>query len=156
VSKLEGTWRKLHPVPKVVQPTTVTVTYRPTVVDSRAVQRPVVAHTTPDVPSVFARQLSVNGKDYSIEMPMETYKAMDEAIEVNNDAASHDDVLNVALLLFKNYVDAATAMSESSGGGGSTPSGWGKSKDEDDRDWARRCARHASWLCKPIKRRRTR
>ena len=155
-SRLEGTWRNLHPVPKVVQQAPAVTPHRPTVVDSRTAQRPVVAQSTPDVPSVFARLLSVNGKDYSIEMPMETYKAMDEAIEVNSGDATHDDILNVALLLFRNYVDAATAMSESSGGGGSTPSGWGKDKDEDDRDWARRCARHASWLCKPIRRRRTR
>ena len=28
---------------------------------------------------------------------------------------------------------------------------FGLDKDEDERDWARHCAQHASWLCKPIR-----
>ena len=55
----------------------------------------------------------------------------------------------VFLILFAGYLDAATQMSESSGGGGSTPDGWGKDEDEDDLEWARRCARMASHMCRP-------
>jgi len=40
-------------------------------------------------------------------------------------------------------------MSESSGGGGRTPDGWGRDKDEDDLEWARRCAKMASQMCRP-------
>ena len=64
--------------------------------------------------------------------------------------------MKVVLLLCRNYVGAARAMSEAWGGGGSPGSGWGRDKDEDDRDWARRCAMQANWLCKPIKRSRRR
>ena len=62
--------------------------------------------------------------------------------------------MKVAVLLFLGYVDAATTMSESCGGGGGTESGWGKKDDEDDLEWARRCAAKASWLCKPMGRSR--
>lgn len=42
-------------------------------------------------------------------------------IEVpDNSNATHEDILKVSMLLFLNYVDAATAMSESYGGGGGT------------------------------------
>ena len=68
-----------------------------------------------------------------------------------NESVSRENILYVAMLLFMGYVDAATTVSESCGGGGGTSSGWSKDKDEDDRDRARRCAQHASWLCKPIR-----
>ena len=64
--------------------------------------------------------------------------------------ASNDivDVQRTALLLFAGYLDTATQMSESCGGGGSTPDGWGRDKDEDNLEWARRCARMANRMCK--------
>ena len=114
-------------------------------------ERQNIAQSKPEIPSVFRKILSVDGKSYSIKMPMEAYKTMEDAIEVPDESMPFENVLNVAMLLFMNYVDAATTVSESCGGGGSTPSNWGKDKDEDERDWARRCAQHASWLCKPIR-----
>ena len=82
------------------------------------------------------------------------YKELDSNIVVpENSNATHEDILKVAMLLFLNYVDAATQMYESLGGGGGTDSGWGKDKDEDELEWARRCAKMANWLCKPIVRR---
>ena len=110
-----------------------------------------VAQTQPEEPSNFRKILSVDSKDYSIAMPMEAYKALEDAIEVPDESIPFENVLNVAMLLFMNYVDAATTVSESCSGGGSTPSNWGKDKDEDERDWAHRCAQHANWLCKPIR-----
>ena len=86
-------------------------------------------------------------------MPRTAFDTMKSCIEVpENGSASHNDILNVAMLLFMNYLDAATSMSESCGGGGSPGIGWGRDKDDDDREWARRCARQANCLCKPIKR----
>ena len=155
-SKLEATWKKLRPVaPSVVKPSSTVVTSQTTgrkPITERYTERQNAAHTKPVIPSVFRKILSVDDKNYSITMPLETYRAMDEAIGTPNEGVSRENVLNVAMLLFLNYVDAATAMSESCGGGGGTSSDWGKDKDEDEREWARRCAQHAKWLCKPIKR----
>ena len=95
--------------------------------------------------------MSVGGKNYSIAMPVDAYKAMKESIESPDESVPFENVLNVAMLLFMNYVDAATTISESCGGGGSTPSNWGKDDDEDERERARRYAQHANWLCKPIR-----
>ena len=55
-------------------------------------------------------------------MPLDAFKAMKDAIEVPDESVPFENVLNVAMLLFMNYVDAATSMSGSCGGGGSTPS----------------------------------
>jgi len=155
VPKLEATWKKLHPVaPSVMKPSSSVGTSQTTErkpITERDSKRQSVTLTESEVPSVFRKILSVDDKHYSIMMPMEAYTAMRETIEVPDESMPFENVLNVALLLFMNYVDAATSMSESCGGGGSTPSNWGKDKDEDERDWARRCAILANWLCKPIR-----
>ena len=154
-SKLEATWKKLHPIaPSIVKPSSTVGTPQTTErkpLTERNSERQNIAQSKPEIPSVFRKILSVDGKSYSIKMPMEAYKTMEDAIEVPDEYMPFENVLNVAMLLFMNYVDAATTVSESCGGGGSTPSNWGKDKDEDERDWARRCAQHASWLCKPIR-----
>ena len=154
--KLEATWKKLHPVaPSVVKSSSTVGTSQATErkpLTERNSGSQSVAQTMPETPSVFWKILSVDGKNYSIAMPMEAYTAMKDAIEAPDESVPFENVMNVAMLLFMNYVDAATSMSGSCGGGGSTPSNWGKDKDDDERDWARRCAQLANWLCKPIRR----
>ena len=155
VPKLEATWKKLHPVaPSVVNLNPIVDTSQATnrkPLIERYAERQSVAQTKPETPSVFRKILSIDDKHYSIMMPMDAYKAMEDAITTPDEFVPVKNVLNVAILLFMNYVDAATTVSESCGGGGSTPSNWGKDKDENERDWARRCAQHANWLCKPIR-----
>lgn len=69
------------------------------------------------------------------------------SLSENNVFATINDLQRTAILLFAGYLDAATQMSESSGGGGSTPDGWGRDKDEDDwsgqddaHEWQATCA----------------
>jgi hypothetical protein len=96
----------------------------------------------------------IDGEQKQLSIPERVYKELDSNIVVpDNSDATHEDILKVAMLLFLNYVDAATAMSESYGGGGDAGTGWGKDKDEDELERARRCAKMANWLCKPIVRR---
>ena len=155
-SKLEATWKKLHPVAQsVVKPSSTVGTSQTSErkpFTEHTSERHSVAQTRPEAPSVFRKIMSVDDEKYSITMPLEAYKAMKDSIEVPDESVPFENVLNVAMLLFMNYVDAATTVSESCGGGGSTPSNWGKDKDEDEREWARRCAQHANWLCKPMSR----
>ena len=96
----------------------------------------------------------IDGEQKQFSIPERVYKELDSNIVVpDNGDATHEDILKVATLLFLNYVDAATAMSETYGGGGGTGTGWGRDKNEDELEWARRCAKMANWLCKPIVRR---
>ena len=155
-SKLEATWKKLRPVaPTVVKPSSTVVTSQTTgrkSITERYAERQNAAQPKTEAPSVFRKILSVDDKNYSITMPVDAYQAMNDAIQIPDESVPFENVLKVAMLLFMNYVDAATTVSESCSGGGGTSSDWGKDKDEDEREWARRCAQHAKWLCKPIKR----
>ena len=159
-SKIGNTFRKLHP-----QTTPVAVGQRPassvpsaTTLDSRNTafssgQSRTVVDGRLVLPAKLRKIIEVDGERFNIVMQRTAYDTMSSCIEVpENGSASHTDILNVAMLLFMDYLDAATSMSESCGGGGSPGSGWGRDKDDDDRDWARRCVIQANRLCKPIKR----
>ena len=156
-TKIEDTWRKLHPVQKPM------AVQAPNPLDSKkpVTDRPSTAQASssqgqPTATSNNYRQVFlIDGKQVQLSIPERVYKELDSNIEVpENSNTTHGDILKVAMLLFLNYVDAATAMSESFGGGGGTGMGWGKDKDEDELEWARRCAKMANWLCKPIVRSR--
>ena len=159
-SKIGNIFRKLHP-----QPTLVAVGQSPlssvpnaTTLDNRNVAVSSGQSRTVDdgklvLPTILRKIIEVDSERFNIVMPRTAYDTMNSCIEVpENGTASHNDILNVAMLLFMGYLDAATSISESCGDGGSPGSGWGRDKDEDDRDWTRRCARQANSLCKPIKR----
>lgn len=95
--------------------------------------------------------ISWNYCDYEIDVPLKVSNILMQEVSLseNNVFATINDLQRTAVLLFAGYLDAATQMSESTGGGGSTPDGWGRDKDEDDLEWARRCARMASHMCRP-------
>ena len=163
-SRLEDTWRKLHPQ-------SVQSRLRPAIPVNTFVAkpvRPVVPKTTTTQPRVQPTPFVLPPKPtptnavYDIKVGDETFKVeipdaikdlfINEAqVSEDNDIATIKDVSRVAILLFVGYIDAATSMSESCGGcGGSAPSsGWGKDNDEDERQYARRCLKMAHSMCKP-------
>ena len=66
-------------------------------------------------------------------------------MDADNVFAKIGDVQKTAILLFAEYIDAATTIAaQSGGGGGGVTSGWGRDKDEDELERARRCAREAA------------
>lgn len=90
-----------------------------------------------------------NYRNYEIDIPSNVNDILMQNVSLveNNVFATINDLQQTAILLFAGYLDAATQMSESSGGGGSTPDGWGKDEDEDDwngqddvQEWQARCA----------------
>ena len=64
-------------------------------------------------------------------------------------AESASSITSVATALFLGYLDKATAIAESHGGGGSPGTGWGKKDDEDDIAFKRRCMLMAMHMMKP-------
>ena len=97
----------------------------------------------------------MDGEQFEVDIPDMVKSVFTEELR-NSEEANQTNVLKVATLLFAGYLDAATSMSSSCGGGGSPGDGWGKDKNEDERNWAIRCAKMTKWLCKPIKRGRSR
>lgn len=92
-----------------------------------------------------------NYRDYEIDIPSNANDILMQNVSLpeNNVFVTINDLQQTAILLFAGYLDAATQMSESTGGGSSTPDGWGRYKDEDELEWARRCARMANQMCRP-------
>ena len=92
-----------------------------------------------------------NGKEEKTYVSNHIYDVISKNVEPYDDTPeARENCIKVAILLFAGYVDGATSIAESCGGGGSPGGGWGSDKNEKDDDRARRCAKKASWLCKPV------
>ena len=166
-SQLEATWKKQHPKPAQVKvkPSAPTVTpssrpVRPTAQTTTSIQpkvqprvqaKPMPSFTT------FSIDTPIGSKAVEIPNSVKDIFFNEAQVPEHNDTATVENVAHTAMLLFAGYIDAATSMSEScGGGGGSAPeSGWGKDKDEDERAFARRCLKMAHSMCKPKPRQRS-
>ena len=165
-SQLEATWKKFHPKPAQVKvkPSAPTITpisrpVRPAVQTTASTLLKVqpIAQPRP-VPSFTTFNIDTPQGSKAVEIPTSVKDIFfnEAQIPKGNDTAIIENVAHVAMLLFVGYIDAATSMSEScGGGGGSAPeSGWGKKDDEDNRLYARRCLQMAHSMCKPKPRQR--
>ena len=165
-SQLEATWEKLHPKPTQVKmkPATPTVSsnsrpVRPTAqttVSTQPKMQP-IAQSKP-VPSFTVFNIDTPKGSKTVEIPNSVKDIFfnEAQIPEDNDTAIIENVAHVAMLLFVGYIDAATSMSESCGGGGASApeAGWDKKDDEDERQYARRCLQMAHSICKPKPRQR--
>ena len=91
---------------------------------------------------------------YPVDIPQNCLDVIDKniALDADNVFARIGDVQKTAILLFAEYIDAATTIAaQSGGGGGGATSGWGRDKDEDELSWTYRCAMMANRLCRPRK-----
>ena len=154
-SQIEATWRSLHPVqkPMAAQASKPLDSKKP-ITDRPSMAQASYSQAKPTATSNgYQQTFLIDGEQKQLSISERVFKELDSNIIVpENSDATHEDILKLAMLLFLNYVDAATAISESYGGGGGTGTGWGKDKDEDELEWARRCAIKANWLCKPMAR----
>lgn len=159
-TQLEATWKKLHPKPtqvrmKPVAPT-VAPSSRPDCPSSQTMKptQPKAAHVIQPKPEPSFTTFNIdtpNGtKVVKIPNTVKDIFFNEAQIPEGNDAAKVEDICHIAMLLFAGYINAATSMSEScGGGGGSAPdSGWGKKDDEDEYQFARRCLKMAHSMCK--------
>ena len=165
-SQLEATWKKFHPKPAQVKvkPSAPTITpisrpVRPAVQTTASTLLKVqpIAQPRP-VPSFTTFNIDTPQGSKAVEIPTSVKDIFfnEAQIPEGNDTAIIENVAHVAMLLFVGYIDAATSMSESCGGGGGSAleSGWGKKDDEDNRLYARRCLQMAHSMCKPKPRQR--
>ena len=160
-SQLEASWKRLHPAPtqvkvKPASPTVIPstrptrpVTPKPTFTQTK-VQPSVQPKPTP-AKTVFNIDTGSEVKKVWISDSVKDIFLNEAQVPESNDTATVENIAHTAMLLFAEYIDAATTMSEScGGGGGSSPeSGWGKKDDEDERAYARRCLQMAHSMCKP-------
>lgn len=162
-SHLEETWKKLHGKrkPAQIKPSSPSITpvSKPSARSAKSVRPvpPSPTFTQPKVQESPKQSFTIFGIDtgngiLDIRIPdaVKDVFMTEPQIPEENDTASVENVAHVAMLLFAGYIEAATSMSESCGGGGSSPeSAWGRKDDEDDLKFARRCIRMAHSMCKP-------
>ena len=150
-SKIEGTWAKLHhqelekpvsaPTKNTQQPKIMTVPQPMPTAD----KTPKICHF-----DFYTDEFH----HYHVDIPQNCLDVIDKniALDADNVFAKIGDVQKTAILLFSEYIDAATTIAaQSGGGGGGATSGWGRDKDEDELSWAYRCAMMANRLCRPRK-----
>lgn len=149
VSRLESTWHRLHRSDAVniskQSPASVSSSSKQNVMASCPIDcKPAVSLHKPiveDKPKTTLFKVKAGGDTFSLAIP-DTVKGIfsDEATLPDDTLWSTvEDVTNTAMLLFCGYIDAATTLSESCGGGNSNNQGWGRDKDEDDERFAHRC-----------------
>lgn len=150
-SKIECTWAKLHhqelekpvstPTKNTQQPKNMTV--------------PKPMPTADNSPKIRHFDFSTDEfHHYPVDIPQNCLEVIDKniALDADNVFAKIGDVQKTAILLFAEYIDAATTIAaQSGGGGGGATSGWGRDKDEDELSWAHRCAMMANRMCRPRK-----
>ena len=144
-SKIKATWARLHGGQNIQA--------NPNVEQEKRTATTLQGKTqaSPSIPVVKHYDISTDEYHYyHVAIPEEADEIICKECFVpdDNPFATIENVQKTALLLFAEYLDGATNMAASSGGGGSDMSGWGKDKDEDEREWARRCAQMANRLCK--------
>lgn len=96
--------------------------------------------------SIEAQKQSEKLNAYRASLPPEQRAAFDEATKgfsngsmLEQMAENSSQVALVATALFLGYLDKATEISQSAGGGSAPQSGWGKKDDEDDMAFRQRC-----------------
>ena len=151
-SKIEATWEKLHKEVLQQEDADRENHVRNTSAELQTANNARCRNCNEYQPQTLVHHsINWNYCDYEIDIPSNANDILmqDVSLSENNVFATINDLQRTAVLLFAGYLDAATQMSESSGGGGSTPDDWGRGKDEDDLEWARRCTRMASHMCRP-------
>ena len=145
-SKIEATWAKLHQQERKSEPTK-SIPQQTQTANADSVVQPKMA------PQPVIRYYDIATDEYHryhVEIPEAADNIIRQecSLEEAHPLAKIEEIQHTALLLFAWYLDAATSIAVSSGGGGSDTGGWGRDKDEDELEWARRCARMANSMCK--------
>ncbi|MFQ9295545.1 MAG: relaxase/mobilization nuclease domain-containing protein [Bacteroides fragilis] len=146
-SKIESTWRKLHPEESMSYPS------KPNSKQSRsATPAPAERHKDTLQPVVKHYDIATdNYHSYHVDIPEAADNIIREecSLDEAHPLAKIEEIQHTAFLLFAGYLEAATNMAASSGGGGSSDTcGWGRDKDDDDQKWAHRCAKMANTMCR--------
>ena len=82
-------------------------------------------------------------------VPTDQLSAIDDSL-LQDMSRQGVNIITCASLLFMGMVDQATTFAENKGGGGGhSTGGWGRDKDEDDRQWIQRCLARSRQMMAP-------
>lgn len=137
-SKIEATWKKLHQTRKITQTAPTTKSGIPAVTKTFSRQPGYTSYKPGTVPY----DLDVQGRNFHLYIPEEADNVFEDEFDYR-ETANHKELTDMAVALFVGLTDTPVVPS-SVGGGSNEESPWGRKEDEDDREWARRCARMAA------------
>lgn len=145
--KLESTWEKLHATPKTKTVSTPPVIKKPIPTATRPT--PVRAQGTTPIPQYTDYRsgttsyiIDTDGGSRRLFIPEKVMEVFDDEFDYR-EVANHKELTDLAVALFAGMMSAQAAPS-GGGGGSSSDLPWGRREDEDEREWARRCAREAA------------
>ena len=142
VSKLPATWKKL-----LHQPATVIRNNTPQTVQQAAIHKVAPIDYTQyltDCQDMISYTLSHEGKDYKFYIPEKVLDCFNDEFDYRF-IANCQELTDMAVAIFVGLLDTPNVATGGSGGGSQSDLPW-RDKDEDDLQWARRCARAASRL----------
>ena len=122
-SKIEATWAKLHPQERKSDPA------KPVPQQTRTADTiPIIQSST--APQPVMKHYDIATDEYhsfhvAIPESADNIIRQDCSLEEAHPLAKIEEIQHTALLLFAGYLDAATSLAASSGGGGSDTSSWG-------------------------------
>ena len=157
-SKIQLTWQKLHnhAVPHAAPDLPPAMeTMSPSLRAQQSVTSRVQQIAKPTSrPESVRHTIAAGGKTYNIAVSQHLNDIMRDELDVMmlNDSL-RTSVMHTALLLFAGYLDAATEIAITQGGGGQTSCGWRRRNDEDDIAWLRQCLMRARVMCQKTRRR---
>ena len=142
VSKLPATWKKLHH-----QPATVIRNNTPPTVQQAAIHKVAPIDYTQYLTysqDMISYALSHEGKDYRFYIPENVLDCFNDEFDYRF-IANCQELTDMAVAIFVGLIDSPNVTTGGGGGGSQSELPW-RDKDEDDLQWARRCARAASRL----------
>ena len=151
-SRILDTWKELHPARgQQLKPTSQPETPPVVAPKKKKITQPKPEEKKkPLIPAKVLQKITVNDKEYSVEIPETVFNFFKEnaVVPENTLRTEPEHILQTAILLFANFVDGATTIADNCGGAGSSATDdWGKKKqDEDDMAFAKRCLARAQQL----------
>lgn len=153
-SKIESTWAKLHQTDnrqaqRPVQRQTSMLQGRPSLiqramVDNRLEQRNnfIVERYTSPASDRNKVCIEHGGTDFTRYIPKDIIRFFDDEFDYR-EVANWQPLTNLAMAYFT-MLAVPDVVPSGGGGGSSSDQGWGRDRDEDEKDWARRCAQAAT------------
>lgn len=147
-TKLESTWKKLHavsPAARQIPPATVITPPAPAPAQERVplrVQGEALRPYTGYRAGTTSYTIDTESGSLRLFIPDDALQVFDDEFDYRETANSRE-LTDMAVALFVGMTGVPAAPS-GGGGGGSDDLPWGRREDEDEREWALRCAREAA------------
>ncbi len=140
ISKLPATWRKLHH-----QPATVIKSNTPKIILQPAEHKAAPINYTQyrtDRLDMIPYTLTHEGKEHRFYIPEKVLDYFNDEFDYRF-VSNCQELTDMAVAIFVGLLETPNVVTEGGGGGSQSDLPW-RDKDEDDLQWARRCARAAS------------